>query len=131
AAGIVPVARRDAAALIGTERHTRLRVGFGGLDRLHVADVVPSRAVRRFGAVFGTVDFAHFERVDAEFVRQLVHAAFDPERADRGAGCAVRGNLGAVAQNVVTDRFGVGQVVDREAADAPLLDRRARKRPRL
>ena len=103
----------------------------GGLDSLHVTDVVPGRAVRRLGTVFGAVDLAHLERVDAELARQLVDAAFDPKRADRRAGGPVGGHLGAIADDIVADRLGVGQVVDRKSADAALLDRRARKRPRL
>src|SRR6516162_5212297 len=122
-AGIVPVAGGDATALIGAERHAQLRVRFRGLDGLHIADVVPGRAVRRFGAVLGAVDLAHLERVDAELAGQLVDAAFDPERADRRAGSAVGGNFGAIAENVVADRFGVGQVVDRKSTDAALLHR--------
>src|SRR5580704_8127594 len=130
-AGVVPVARGNAAPLVGPERHAELRMRLGGLYGLHVADVVPGRAVRRLGTVFGAVDLAHFERVDAELARQLVDAAFDPERADRRARGPVGGNLGAIAKNVVADRLGVGQVVDRKSADAALLDRRTRKRPRL
>src|SRR5215471_164456 len=78
AAGIVPVAGGDAATLIGAERYTQLGMRLCGFDRLHIADIVPGRAVCRLGAVLGAVDLAHPERIDAEFAGQLVDAAFHP-----------------------------------------------------
>src|SRR6266404_65144 len=131
ATGIVPVARGDAAALIGPERHVYLRVYLRGLDGLHVPDIVPGRSVRRLGAILGAVDLAHPERVDTELASQFIDAAFDRERADRRAGCPVGGNLGAIAQNIIADRLGVRQVVDRKSANAALLNRRPWKRARL
>src|SRR5215470_17928691 len=103
----------------------------GGFDGLHVADVVPGRPVRCLGAVLGTVDLPYLERIYAELAGQLVNTAFDPKRADRCAGRPVCGDLRAVAEHVVTDRFRVRQVIDREPADTALLNRRALKRARL
>src|SRR5205085_4834315 len=103
----------------------------GRLERLLVADIDPGRTVRRLGALLGTVDFANFERVDLQGMRQLIDTAFDRERADRRPGRTVGGDLRAIAQHVVADRFGVWQVVNRQAADAALLHRRARKRAGL
>src|SRR5215469_11720267 len=103
----------------------------GGFDGFHVADVVPGRPVRCLGAVLGTVDLPYLERIYAELAGQLVDATFDPKRADRRAGRPVCGDLWAVAKHVVTDRFRVRQVIDREPADTALLNRRALKRARL
>src|SRR5215475_7584683 len=130
-ASIVPVARRDAAALIGPEPHTQLRVRFRGLDRFHIADIVPGRAVRGLAAVLGAVDLTYFERVDAELACELVDAAFDPERADRCTGRTVSGHFGAIGKNIVTDGFGVRQVVDRKPTNAALLNGRTREGARL
>ena len=58
-------------------------------------------------------------------------AAFKGEGADRGAGCAVRGDLRPVADDVIADGERVREVIDRHAADAALLHRRAGERARL
>src|SRR4029077_2398125 len=66
-AGIVPVARGDAASLAGPERRLEVLAGLGCLQGLLVADIDPGRTVRRLGALLGAVDLAQFERIDAEF----------------------------------------------------------------
>ena len=116
---------------LGPSRVLRCSCALRGFERLLIADIDPGRSVRCLGAVLGPVHLAQPQRVDLELARQLVHAAFDRERADRRARCAVGGNFGPVAQNVVADRFGVRQVVDREPANAALLDRRALECARL
>jgi len=40
--------------------------------------------------------------IDAELIGQLVEAALDPVRRVRGAGRAVGGDLGAIADDIVT-----------------------------
>ena len=44
------------------------------LQCLLIADIGPGDAVGRLGAVSGTVDFAHPERIDPQFARQLIDA---------------------------------------------------------
>ena len=78
-AGVVPIARGDAAALIGAERRLQVLGRPGGFQRLLIADIDPGRTVRRLGALLGTVDLAQFERLDLQLMRQLVDAAFDRE----------------------------------------------------
>src|SRR5205807_9687055 len=79
AAGIVPVARGDAAALAGLQWRVEVLASAGRLQRLLVPDIDPGRAVRRLGALLGAVDLAQFERIDAELAGELVDAAFDRE----------------------------------------------------
>src|SRR5207249_7872948 len=119
-AGIVPVARRDAAALVWPEPHLEVLARLGSLQGLHIADVVPGRPVHGLGAVLGAIELAHSERVDAELARQLVDTALDRERADRRPGRTVGGHLWAITQNVIAGDNGVWQIVDREPANAAL-----------
>src|SRR5205814_8695634 len=78
-ASIVPVARGDAASLIGPERRLQMFAGLRRLQGLLVADIDPSRTVRRLGALLGAVDLAQFERVDLQLASQLIDTAFDRE----------------------------------------------------
>src|SRR5258708_23229956 len=85
-AGIVPIARGDAASLAGPERRFEVLAGARCFQRLLIADIDPGRTVRRLGAFLGAVDLAQFKRIDAELAGELVDTAFDREGADRRAG---------------------------------------------
>ncbi len=65
------------------------------------------------------------QRVHADLLRQHVEHAFHREGGNRRARCAIRGGLGTVADDIVSDRAGIGDVVGREGAEARVHHRRA------
>ena len=79
------------------------------------------------GAGLGRVLEAEFDRVHADLLGAHVHDALDREGRDRRARRAVGGGFRPVADDVVTNRLGVGDVIGRECAQAPVHHRRARK----
>jgi len=101
---------------------------FGGLDGLHLADVFPSRAVRRLVPSLSAVDLAHSERVDAEFASQLVDAS-STATSNRCAGARNPHPLGFCRPRSRSPRR--SQIVYRKSADAALLNRPSREGSRL
>src|SRR5580704_10363240 len=96
AADVEPEARRDAAALIGSELLLQMRMVLGGIERLGVSDVLPGRAVHGLDAVLRRVLLAQCQWVDAELIGQFVETALDAVGRVRGAGRAIGGDLWAI-----------------------------------
>ena len=130
AAGVVPVTRSDAAALVGPELGLQMRMGAGGFERLLKADVGPGHPVRRLPAILGAVDLAHLR---GSILSACASSSMQLSTPNEPIGAPGRDRRQpwAVAQHVIADGQRIREIVDRHPADAALLDGRAGKRAGL
>ena len=111
AAEVEPEAAGHAAALVGAERGTHVRMVLGGFQRRSDADRSVDRAIGRLGALLRRVLDAEGDRVHAELLGDLVHHAFDREGGGGGRGGAVGGRLRTVHQHFVAARPDILEVI--------------------